>query len=225
MRWCDALTSATGFGYWVFPPLDIRLLWDGEQVWWSFGEEEWLPLSATQSGAAQYPGFAEEFDGLAPDHLRGYSPPFLTALPELGSVQIWTGLLAKTRPGWSLLLRAPVNLPAIPGLAHWEGVVETDLWYGPLFTNVRITRTDEPVHIRAHAPFLQAQPIPQLAYRDDVQADFGCVDSSALKAADWDKLAGVLLPHDDGEARQGAYAALVRKRRHCPAHTDLVPKT
>ncbi|HTT80194.1 MAG TPA: hypothetical protein VMF86_10990, partial [Stellaceae bacterium] len=26
MRYCDALTSATAYGYWIFPPIDIRLL-------------------------------------------------------------------------------------------------------------------------------------------------------------------------------------------------------
>jgi len=99
LRYCDALTSATGYGYWVFPPMDFRLLWDGEQVFWSYGEDEtWLPLSGTDSGAVQFPSYAAAFDAAAPEDLRGYSPPFLTALPEAGGVQMWTGLLAKTRP-------------------------------------------------------------------------------------------------------------------------------
>ena len=45
LRYCDALTSATGYGYWVFPPLDIRLIWNGEEIFWSYGpDESWLPL-------------------------------------------------------------------------------------------------------------------------------------------------------------------------------------
>jgi len=223
MRYCDALTSATGFGYWLFPPMDIRLLWDGEQVFWSYGEDEdWMPLSGTDSGAVQFPGYAELFDAQVPERFRGYSPPFLTALPELGGVQIWTGLLAKTRPGWSLNVRPPVNLPPIPGLAAWEGIVETDLWLGPLFNNFRITRTDFPVQIRAHAPFLQVQPIPQLAYRDEMLADHRIGTLTSLAAEDWTRLARVLLPNPDHEARQGLYAVTVRKRRLCPIdHTTL----
>jgi hypothetical protein len=224
MRYCDALTSATGYGYWVFPPMDIRLLWDGEQVFWSYGEDEtWLPLSGTDSGAVQFPGYAAHFDETVPEFLRGYSPPFLTALPELGGVQIWTGLVAKTRPGWSLMVRPPVNLPAIPGLVAWEGVVETDIWFGPLFTNVRLSRTDMPVHIRAHTPFLQVQPVPQLAYSEKIQASFSCAEVSELTSSDWDRLGEVLLPHPDHEVRQGSYAVTVRKRRLCPVdHTMLV---
>lgn len=224
MRYCDALTSATGYGYWVFPPIDIRLLWDGEQIAWSYGDDErWLPLSGTPSGAAQFPDYAAEFDAAAPEELRGYSPPLITALPELGGVQIWTGLLARTRPGWSLSVRAPVNLPAIPGLATWEGIVETDIWFGPLFSNFRVTRTDTPVHIRAYAPFLQVQPVPQLAYSDETLASFACRPPSDLTRADWDRLGEVLLPHPDKVARQGAYAVTVRKRRLCPVdHKALV---
>ena len=33
-RYCDALTAATGFGWWVFPPTDLDLLWDGQDVFW-----------------------------------------------------------------------------------------------------------------------------------------------------------------------------------------------
>ncbi len=224
MRYCDALTSATGYGYWVFPPMDIQLLWDGEQVFWSYGGiEGWLPLSGTESGAVQYPGYAAAFDASVPEKLRGYSPPFLTALPELGGVQIWTGLLAKTRPGWSLQVRPPVNLPSTVGLSAWEGIIETDLWFGPLFTNVRLTRTDVAVHIRAGVPFLQVQPIPQLAYREEALASFVCRAATEVTDADWERLSEVLLPHPDRELRQGSYAVAVRKRRMCPvSHASLL---
>ena len=220
MRYCDALTSATGYGYWIFPPTDIRLIWDGERVFWSHGEvDSWLPLSETDSGAVQFPGYAETFDSIAPEHLRGYSPPFLTALPEQGGVQIWSGLLAKTRPGWSLFIRPPINLPPAPGLAGWEGIVETDLWIGPLFSNFRLTRTNEPVQIRASAPFMQVLPVPQLAYSDQTLASMTVLNSDAMEHGDWDRLGKVLLPDDDHEARQGLYAVTVRKRRLCPVHT------
>jgi Family of unknown function (DUF6065) len=224
MRYCDALTSATGYGYWVFPPIDLRLLWTGEEIIWSYGEDEgWLPLSATASGAVQFPGYAEVFDAMAPEALQGYSPPFLTALPEPGQIQIWSGLLARTRPGWSLSIRPPVNLPPTPGLTGWEGIVETDLWFGPLFSNFRLTKTDTPVHIRAYAPFLQVQPIPQVAYREDTLASFTCREPAQFADADWDRLGQVLLPHPDHSVRQGVYAVAVRKRRLCPVDHTAIP--
>jgi Family of unknown function (DUF6065) len=217
MRYCDALTSATGYGYWIFPPMDIRLSWNGEQVFWSYGpDESWMPLSGTDSGAVQFPNYAAAFDAKAPEFLRGYSPPFLTALPELGGVQMWTGLLARTRPGWSLSVRSPVNLPVTPGVVAWEGIIETDLWFGPLFTNFRLTKTDTTVHIRSHWPFVQVQPMPQVAYREETLASFACSETSDLSHEDWTRFGEVLLPHPDPEVRQGHYAVAVRKRRLCP---------
>ncbi len=227
MRYCDAVTSATGNGYWLFPPMTFRLMWDGEQIYWSDDEDaDWLPLSGTDSGAIQFPGASDAFDEVVPEFLRGYSPPFITALPEAGSVQIWSGLLVKTRPGWSVNVRAPINLPQIPGLATWEGIVETDIWFGPLFNNFRIVRTDSPVLFRAEVPFLQVLPLPQMAYRDDLLAAIKCSDASEISQADWTALGKVLLPAENAVSRQGDYAVSVRKRRLCPvpsAELDALP--
>ena len=225
MRYCDALTSATGYGYWVFPPMTLRLIWDGEQIFWSPSEEDdWLPLTNTESGAIQFPDYSNLFDSVAPAALHGHAPPFLTAMPEVGGVQIWSGLLVKTRPGWSLNVRSPINLPPAPGLVAWEGIIETDVWVGPLFNNFRLVRTNSPVVLRAEVPFLQVQPIPQIAYRDDVLSDFDCKDVDSLAADDWKRLGTVLLPSADVEARKGDYAVTVRKRRLCPVeHSALLP--
>lgn len=226
MRYCDALTTATGYGYWLFPPIDLQLMWDGEQIFWSFGSAAaWLPLTGAPSGAAQFPGFAAQFDEAAPPQIQGYSPPFLTALPELGGVQIWTGLLARTRPGWSLNVRLPVNLPGTPGLTAWEGVVESDHWFGPLFNNFRITKTDFPVRLRAHVPFLQVQPIPQIAYREDTLNNPIIRHFDEMTADDWNDFGSVVLPNDAKEANQGSYAVRIRKRRVCPQHAAMLRQT
>ena len=72
MRYCDALTTATGYGYWAFPPIDLQFMWDGEQIYWSYDDQvDWMPLSGSPSGAAQFPGFATQFDEAAPPELHG----------------------------------------------------------------------------------------------------------------------------------------------------------
>jgi hypothetical protein len=212
-RWCDALAQATQHGFLLHPPADVSLLWDGERILWHMAPfEGWQVLD----DAIQFPDYAAAFDQAAPAALAGCSPPFLTALPEPGVVQIWTGLVARTPPGWSLLLRAPANAPRIPGVEHFEGLVETDRWQGPLFVNLRLTRAGEPLHLRAERPFLLAQPVPQAAYADALYDLSETVETAAATQADWDALAAVLAPP---EPRQpGAYAAEARRarKRACP---------
>ena len=117
-RYCEAVTSAASFGWWVFPPTDLQFLWDGHDIFWQCtGGEDWLPLIS----AAQFPDFAARFDATAPANLAGCAPPFLTALPEPGTLQIWTGLMARTALDWSLLIRAPANLPSPGGYSMYRG--------------------------------------------------------------------------------------------------------
>jgi len=132
-RYCEAVTSATAFGWWLFPPMDFSVIWDGADLYWHYADQpDWMPLET-----AQFPDFARRFDSAAPGNAKGCAPPFLTVLPEPGALQIWTGLFARTAAEWSLLVRAPANLPVPGGYVVYEGILETDQWFGPLFANVR----------------------------------------------------------------------------------------
>ncbi len=161
-RYCESAATAAAFGWLVFPPIDLAVVWDGSEMRWTWqGADGWYPLSV-----AQFPGLREPFDAAAPEALRGWSPPFIGALPEPGLLNLWSGLMARTRPGWSLLVRPPANLPRAAGYEAFEGIVEADRWFGPLFVNLRLTRTHAPVEFRRDTPFLQVQPIPREAYAE-----------------------------------------------------------
>jgi hypothetical protein len=212
-RYCEAVTSATAFGWWAFPPIDLILLWDGTDIFWQYdGNSDWLPLLPS----AQFPGFEQEFSAAAPPAMQGCSPPFLTALPEPGLLQIWTGLMARTSPGWHLLLRAPANLPAPGGFSLFEGIVSTDRWFGPLFVNLRFTRTHIPVRLRPDYPILQLQPVQQLAYSDRIlSASAMLSDLHELQDADWAAYySAIVAPNEDPDRAFGAYAVATRKQRH-----------
>jgi len=170
-RYCEAVTTASAFGWYLFPPLDFTVQWDGTNVLWTYeGAASWFPLTS-----AQFPGFADYFDGIAPPEIKGFSPPFLSALPEPGVIQIWTGHVAMTRPGWSLLVRPPANLPRSQSYELFEGIIETDRWFGPLFTNLRLTRTEFPISFVRELPLVQVQPIHRSLYAEDVLGKFSFV--------------------------------------------------
>jgi hypothetical protein len=221
-RYCEAVTAAAGYGWWVFPPTDLHFLWDGHDIFWQCtGGSEWLPLMP----AAQFPDFSARFDATAPKSLAGCSPPFLTALPEPGTLQIWTGLIARTAPDWSLLIRAPANLPSPGGYVLYEGIVETDRWFGPLFTNLRFTRSHTPVRLRGDFPFAQIQPLPRIAYAEEtLHASASTADIAQITASDWtDYQTTVADPNEDQERTLGNYAVAARKRgrAQCPAAAGM----
>jgi hypothetical protein len=218
-RYCEAATSATGFGWWVFPPMDLQLIWDGDDIYWHYdGASDWMQLAP----AVQFPDFAAAFDRAAPPSLRGCSPPFLTALPEPGLVQMWTGLMVRTAEDWSALVRAPANLALPGGYAVYEGLVETDRWFGPLITNLRLTQTNKPVRFRADFPLIQVQPVPRIAYAEQtLNATAFVPDMASMGDREWRGYEETIaIPCENPDRPFGAYAVAVRKRRQsgCPVH-------
>ena len=220
VRYCEALTSATAFGWWLFSPIDLELIWDGSDIFWRCDEApDWMPLSPS----AQLPDYAAEFDAAAPAALQGCSPPFLTALPEPGSLQLWTGLIAQTAPDWHLLVRAPANMPQTGGVCLFEGIVETDRWFGPLFTNMRFTRSHTPIRLRADYPLAQVQPVPRHSYSNETLERMDVTPGPAsLTDAHWAAYqTSIVEPNSRPDRAFGAYATTARKRRHqCPRQQD-----
>jgi hypothetical protein len=215
-RYCEAVTSASGYGWWIFSPMDIQIIWDGSDIFWSYGDgNDWLKLMPS----AQFPSFSRQFDAIAPSGLQGRSPPFLSALPEAGTLQIWTGLIARTAPDWHLLLRAPANVPLPGGFSLYEGIVETDRRFGPLFVNLRFTRSHEPIRLKADFPLVQAQPVHREMYAKHSMATMSVVGSlSSLGAGEWDAYRTTFLePISDHDRPFGNHAVAARKRRSCPA--------
>ena len=215
-QYCEALRAASSFGWYVFPPIDFTLQWDGSQVLWTYrGARAWYPLTS-----AQFPGYAEVFDRQAPPRLRGFAPPFLTAVPEPGIIQVWTGLFVSSAEDWSILIRPPANLPRSLAFDLYEGIVETDRWFGPLFTNVRLIKTDVPIRFSTEIPLIQVQPLHRSAYTDEVSNDFGVVANPAgFSDEAWSRYEQTIVkPNLDPERPVAAYATSVRRRRRsgCP---------
>ncbi len=218
-QYCEALRAASSFGWYVFPPIDFTLQWDGSQVIWTYrGAKSWYPL-----GSAQFPGYQAVFDRVAPGRLKGFSPPFLTAVTEPGIIQVWSGLMIESARDWSVLVRPPANLPRNLAFDVYEGIVETDRWFGPLFTNLRLIKTDVPIHFSTEIPLIQVQPLHRSAYADEVSNGFGVV-ANPVEFTDeaWARYERTIVkPNLDPQRPVAAYATSVRRRRRggCPMST------
>jgi uncharacterized protein DUF6065 len=215
-RYCDPITTASAFGWYVFPPMGFSLLFDGTETMWTYeGAAGWLPL-----GSAQFPDFARQFDQDAPQGIKGFSPPFLSAFMEPGLIQIWSGYIARTAPGWSLLVRPAANFAISQSYDLYEGMIETDHWFGPLFINARLKRTQVPIEFKPGLPLLQVQPILRATYDEALLNDFRLVENlQDWTQAEWDSYeTTVVAPNVSQNRRQGRHAVRLRRRRKQPGN-------
>jgi Family of unknown function (DUF6065) len=161
-RHCEPMRTASSFGWYFFPPVDIQLKWDGSDTFVRQGRR-WQPLTQ------QYlPGFEDYWNSHAPSDLKGLVPPYISRLPIRGVIQIWTGFFCKTKPGWSVLIKPPVNIHGSNFYSAFEGIVESD-HFGPfpLFMNIQLHATNVPIELIKLSPLLQLQPLRRDSYSEE----------------------------------------------------------
>jgi Family of unknown function (DUF6065) len=209
-QYCEAVTSASAFGYYVFLPRTVWLQWDGtDAVYTHEGATEWMPVKNDL-----YPGCEEWFDGVAPEDIKGYCPPWVSQTLAPGVIQLWTGLFMCTREGWSSLARPLANVPRSKHYEVYEGLVETDRWFGPLFINVRMTAIDTPVELSADRPLFQIQPLKRDTYAERQLKTMQIVGGlDQMSDADWDRYRTSIVGPTKSPRAPGSYAVAVRKRQ------------
>lgn len=209
LQYCEALCSASAFGWYIFPPVDIRLKWNGVDVFHEV-DGAWESLSSLH-----LPRFLEHWNEHCPDDLKDKAPPYLSSLFVPGVVQIWSGILVSTKADWSLLVRPLVNVPHSRLYQSFEGIIETDRYRpAPLFTNIKLIATDVVIELSRMKPLFQVQPISRASY---AEADSAFDDRQGLEhmsPGDWDGYQGTIRtvdPRADSH-KVGSYAVGTRKR-------------
>lgn len=218
-RYCEPVRQASSFGYYVFLPMSFQLEWDGGQGGlWSFDDGgTWYPLKE-----AAYPDSMQAWDAVAPDYCRGWCPPFISMSNTHGIIQLWTGWMVRTAPNYSLLVRGTANLPRIAGCDILEGIIETDVWFGPLFVNIRITRSDRPILFDAGTPLLQVQILHRSSYSDSLLNSLQVTDTAgALDDSLWRAYESSLINHVVHNPEVGHYAVQARRRRASEVKNSL----
>jgi hypothetical protein len=86
------------------------------------------------------------------------------------------------------------------------------MWFGPLFTNVRLTRTGVPIEFDDDVPFMQVQPLRKGHYEAARLARFEVAERlEDMTDDDWQRYADKVAHRCMRDDRQpGAYKIMVR---------------
>ncbi|MBN9370764.1 hypothetical protein JNX00_19585 [Hydrogenophaga sp. YM1] len=215
-RHCEAMRVASSFGWYAFPAEEVHLRWNGADVFVREGGGQWQPLVRSE-----LPGFADHWNEHAPEDLLDLAPPFLTRLPMPGLVQVWTGLLCSTAPGWSVLVRPPSNMRGSFLYSAFEGIIETDRYRPcPLFMNIQLLATDVDIMLPKTVPLLQVQPLLRETYDERAHSSqevdgLGAQEDGApaLSPQEWQAYRRTIRVETEGlPPESGHYAADTRKR-------------
>lgn len=171
VRWCTPVTAASSFGWVLFAPAAFAVRWMEDRLEFTLVDADgalgpWQVLGAGRPG--QHPGTqaalaavpAHRSAELA-DCLDEEGVPLVDPNPaDPRELQVVSGVLARTAPGWATLVRPVPNLPLTP-TSHdvVEGIVET-AWYGnTLPVMVRLRTPGEVVRFSPRSPLAVVQPV------------------------------------------------------------------
>jgi hypothetical protein len=168
VKTCTPLTAGSAFGWYIYPPVDFALRWHGSETEWSLLDDnepvQWRSLAGGHDGTL---AIATEALAQVPEadldifDRYGGSIPFIDADPRgPDRVEIVTGVLARTSPGWTLLVREPPNWPRHEGVQVYEGIIETEWYRSYLPTIIRLTVQHKVVRFYRNLPIMAVQPIP-----------------------------------------------------------------
>ena len=158
MRWCGPFAHANAYGFWVFPPVDLDVIWHGGRSFEHRFETLYTDEDASVVSRLQRPE----------DKYR-YVP---RRKVEFGStlesvVSIWTGCIFQTPPGWALMIRNPVNVTASTIFRAQEAILETDWLPYDIWVNLLFVQQEKWARIRrgdGWPPIAQLLPVPKAAY-------------------------------------------------------------
>lgn len=172
-RVCSPMTTASGFGWQIYPPADFAVRWDGYTTEWTILQDneptEWWSLAGGHDGKLPV---AEKILAEIPENRRDgldvfdkYGGlPFIEADPRNAHMlEVITGIFARTAPGWWLLVREVPNWPRSGDHQILEGIIETDWYRSYLPTMVRLTQQNRIVRFYRHIPIMAVQPVPREA--------------------------------------------------------------
>lgn len=167
VRYCRPYAQANQLGWWIFPPIDIDILWKGGKSY------EYVPLeSYSSTDYILAKSLIKDSDNVNIDKWcveQTGRTKFTWGAVEENVVQIWTGLIFQTKKT-PLLIRSPINFSP-RSYYIMEGIIETDwLWYD-IWLNIVFTEPNQLIQLRKDTFPPLAQIIP-LGENEDLEEEF-----------------------------------------------------
>ena len=220
-QFCLPLKAASGLGFYLYPPVDFAVRWDGRrsEIAWLDPQgrvPEWLPMDG---GADVYLPDSDAVRAAVPDGRRDVLDSvlhpegmmFANADPRAPyQMEITTGLIARTPPGWGSLIGGPANFAHSRDHQVLQGFIETDWYRGFLPVIVRLTTPGAEVRFYRHLPMAQLQLLPLSAME---QTSAAATDSGIAGWPDdvWAEFVAVRAPRHSDTRRMGTYRTASRR--------------
>jgi hypothetical protein len=162
VRYCGPFTNANRAGWWLFPPVDVDIVWKGGTEFEATVLQEYSDVDRHLVRFLLDDSDEAEIDTWS---RSGGRTKFTWGLLEPGVVQIWTGCIFETPPGWTLQMKNPSNIPS-RGFRVMDAIIETDWLHYDIWLNLAFERPNELVQLRRDSwpPIAHLVPIPRESY-------------------------------------------------------------
>ena len=212
-QFCEAVRVATSAGWYIFPPKNAIISYDGQSTFIEC-EDGKTQLGSELTG----PEFTALWNSRCPVDLKDQEIAWLSYLNYPGHIQVWSGYFVETAPGWHLWIKPITNYIGPDALRCYEGIIETDTFKpAPLFANFRISKTDVNIKIDTMTPLFQVVPILAESFIHADAEETNVLESvEQSKQFDWHGYSQTTSSADDPKTNLGSYGARVRaakKRR------------
>jgi hypothetical protein len=189
LRWCGPFTLANKAGWWIYPPMDIDIVYkpvDGHRTYdCRYDTDPILRAANRLPGYFDYhvvSDYEHEEQAvidalLAPHHQYRNSRRELYTFGqvEMNVASIWTGCVFKTPPGWSLQIRSPININWDQPFRIQEAMLETDWLHYDIWLNLKFFRHDERAVLRRDQRYPLAQLVP--VHRESYDGNWRLADN------------------------------------------------
>jgi hypothetical protein len=166
---CPPVTMASGFGWYVYPPVDFALRWDGQHTELSLLEDNeparWRSLAGFHNlKLLELPEYLAALPSRFQQDIDVFDDSGIPLLinadhraPHL--LELITGTVARTSPGWCLLSRGVPNWPLDRGVQVLDGIVESDWYRSTVPAILRLTEPGRIVRFYRRFPLMVLQPV------------------------------------------------------------------